>query len=818
MCLSHSIPHMLFLKSWLSDYINLNDYTNSQLAEIISTKSSEVEEIHEIQDYFGGKVVVGQIKNARQHPNADKLKIFDVDLGDRGSVQIASGAPNIKEGLIVPVALDGARLPHLTIQAKPLRGEKSEGMCCGKSELALETGYSEGLWELTEELQESSTKNSLGKSICQALPQYFPKDVLFDIKVLPNRIGVFGSYLGFSLELATILGDKSLLTDKARALLNPAQVFEQINSILQEQKSDQPSISFEDKTGITNSFLTFDLDCHTEEYHLPHDHIKRMFLTETNLVGNITDLSNYILYDIGQPTHFFSNQKTTKNSTDLTWTIRKLSQDTKFKGLGNLKDARLQAGTNVLQDQDSNILAIPGISGAHKSKVDQDTRVIVEIANFYDEDIARSSFSLKYRSDGSKVWAGSVNKALTLVALIRLRQLVPEAHLSLISGWNEGENIDNLASLIESIKPTSFDIDIDSLAQRIDSRPATEWRTTLEKNLNLIGRYENQIFTRELFYSNLTDSEDILEDVIRLIGFNNLNEEYAKTSMNYQKSKLVTKPLLIKKIFTKHGFDEVITRPFVAMDQLRDKDNVMEVAKASSALAPFVRDSLFPSLMISLTKNVLDGHKTPSIFELNKIYRNQEKLVESLHVDGLTITQNPYILTSLAQDLLRSSSSKESEVKAVENEFGKGYNYITKNINITILEVKNTQKKLYGLPLNKRVYHIHCNLTNWDYSVNLYPKYNDESEYPSISRDYSFSISKDIKWQNISNIINSNSNNFDYDISVKPEERLSQENVDRLQFRVSFTSYDRTLSSEEIKKWEQQIIPQILALGDIKKR
>lgn len=809
---------MLFLKSWLSDYVDLSNYTNSELSQIISTKSSEVEEIIEINDYFDSKVVVGQIKNVRQHPNADRLQMFDVDLGDKGSVQIVSGAPNIRENLIVPVALDGARLPQLTIQAKPLRGEKSEGMCCGKSELALETGFSEGLWELGNELQESSTLSSLGKSICEVFPDLFPHDTVFDIKVLPNRIGVFGSYLGFALELATILNNKSLLTDKAKSLLNPNEVFAQINTSLHEPKDDQPSIAFDDKTGITNSFFTFDLDTLTEKYDVPHQLISRMFLSQINLVGNLTDISNYLLYDIGQPTHFFSHKKVTASSEKLSWNVRKLQQETKFQGLGNLNDAKLPSGLSILQDQDSNILAVPGVSGANKSKVDNDTRVVVEIANFFDEDIARSSFALKYRSDGSKVWAGGVNKALILVALVRLRQLMPEAHLSLISGWNDGQRVDNLAQYIDSLKPVSFDIDTLKLASRIDSRGSAEWLPVLEQNLNIIGRFENGSFTRELFYSNLTDTEDVLEDVIRLIGFDNLQDEFVTSSMTAKKSKVVTAPLELKKIFTTHGFDEVITRPFVAKDELRDPENVLEITKASSSLAPFVRDSLFPSLMQTLTKNVLSGHKKASIFELNRIYHNTGELKEAVSLDGLSITEDPYRVTTLVHDVLRSCNSEKADIEEYEDALGQGYHYSTKNINILILEVKNAQKKKYGLPLGKKVFYVHCDLTNWDYSFNKYPKYSDESEYPSISRSYSFDAGKDIRWENISKIVRNSVDNEQLTLDVVPVERLSGDKQDKILFTVNFTSYERTLSSEEIKSWEDQVIPQILALGNIKQR
>jgi len=173
---------MLFLKSWLQDYVNLN-LTDEKLAQIITTKSSEVEEIRSIVDYFESLVVIGRIENVQKHPESSKLQIFEVNLGQNSQklggiknenesknedkigektekkvkikkAQIVSAATNVREGLLVPVALVGAKLPFFSVGAKKLAGIESQGICLGMSELALETNYSSGLWELNELLSQ----------------------------------------------------------------------------------------------------------------------------------------------------------------------------------------------------------------------------------------------------------------------------------------------------------------------------------------------------------------------------------------------------------------------------------------------------------------------------------------------------------------------------------------------------------------------------------------------------------------------------------------------------------------------------------------
>ena len=171
---------MLYLKSWLQDYINLNQISSDDLANLISARSGEVESFTESNDYFNQKVLIGKVQNVRQHPDADRLKVFEVNLGNN-FIQIVSAAENVFEGLICPVALVGCSLPGgKVIQERQMRGEISQGMCCGKSELLLETGFSSGLWELNEILSQKNLplESFLGKNISQVLPEYFP--VRFD--------------------------------------------------------------------------------------------------------------------------------------------------------------------------------------------------------------------------------------------------------------------------------------------------------------------------------------------------------------------------------------------------------------------------------------------------------------------------------------------------------------------------------------------------------------------------------------------------------------------------------------------------------------
>jgi len=380
---------MLFLRSWLEEYINLDGISNEKLAQIITTKSSEVEEFTRISDYFDSKVVLGKIKNVEKHPTADKLKVFEVNCG-KFKTKIVSAAPNVCENLLVAVALVGAKLPFLSVSSKKLRGIESVGLCLGKSELALETSFSAGLWELETDLenrqklnleklennlknnseidlgsnsQENSQENSdkkenklqhieqisldknveknakisdkngienqfdnlLGKSVCELFPELFPSETVFDIKVLPDKIAQIGHHLGMAIEIATVLENLDLLTAKGKKGIKFGETLEiknsenteittletQGNGKLDEKntiESQANLISFEDNFGGTNRFDLYNLKLE-KPFVLPHFLQTRMFLTGRNLVGGIVDLSNYLLADMGQPSHFFDTNK-----------------------------------------------------------------------------------------------------------------------------------------------------------------------------------------------------------------------------------------------------------------------------------------------------------------------------------------------------------------------------------------------------------------------------------------------------------------------------------------------------------------------------
>ncbi len=833
---------MLFLRSWLEDYIDLSKLTNEELVELITKRSSEVEEAQVVDDYFEGKVLIGRIENTRGHPQADRLKIFEVNLGSNNKIQIVSAAPNVRDGLIVPVAVEGCRLPFLTIASKKMRGEVSEGMCLGKSELMLETEFSSGLWELNKLLdsrdyfeKEGSDHRGvevfLGKSICAVLPEYFPAETIVDIKVLPDKIGTIGNHLGISIELATCLGNFDLLKPAAARFLQ-----REFDALAELQKfvfeKSEIKIDFEDPTGYTKDFWLFDLKLQKANddpnYYLPHELVKRMFLTERHVIGGLADLSNYVLADLGQPTHFFSQEKTLTSGQE-SWKILQLKDPLKFNGLGQLKQAEIPRGVQIIEDTDGRAIAIPAISGSEATKTDfHEKEIILEVANFDADEVARNSFLLKYRSEGAKIWAGKVRQTQILAALLKFIEILHDQdkvafQLKSILHWSKDGSIELKAAgdrILSQAKSRQIQVDLEFIASRLDNRGYYFWEEEIVSKLKLLGDYDakSRVLRPHLYFTELSNNYDLLLEVSRLIGFDSYREHSVHTKIDGDRDPQLLAFNKIRIIARQYGFDEVITRPFVSPNMVFDQAKSLEVVKSYRSQEPYLRDRLVFSLATCLSDNLKRGEKKPKIFELNRVYQYGDWLNEKIYLAGILVSNDPYLLTTLGIEVLTQANLEGWQIEDLDqplNQIGQGYFYNSGTLDFRIVQLNNSFKKSLELPISKTVWYFEFDLTEWDYNMRDYPEYCDESQYPVVFRSYSFLISKDWQWQKILNLAISQDSGV-FQIDLKPTERLSySQDQDILNFHVKFVSHERTLTSEEIDNWSLQFIAKLQEIGPV---
>jgi phenylalanyl-tRNA synthetase beta chain len=830
---------MLFLRSWIEKYVSLDNISNEELSEKVTLGSSEVEEVVSLKDYFDAKVLVGRIENVRKHENADRLQVFDINLGDKGTRQIVSAAPNVRENLIVPVALEGARLAYLTIANRPMRGVESQGMCLGKSELMLETKPSSGLWELEEELHKSipnrysTIEDTFGQSICDVFPELFPEETIMDIKVLPNRMSEIGHHIGMAREIALLFGDKVSPKPELEEVMNEDAIKSTLEGLVKELPQSDVQFKLQDKVDYVNSFALLDIRLGSE-YYLPHEYQKAMMLTERNLIGSIADLTNYFLADFGQPTHIFGSEKVFDEHHNVDWVVDRTITPRPFKGLGNLKDTILPIGIPILYDtkDPENLLALPAISGSDSSKSDLDgTRFLLEIANFDGDDVAQASFDLKYRSEGSRLWAGGVNKALigyTIIKLLKESLHTEDFDISLCGLFTDenGSVITDRVEIAEILQgyatsQKQITIDWDYLSRRFDGRGSEVWKSVIKDFLSVVGRVDGDTFYPDVFFSNITTQNDLLEELIRLIDYDDLADHVIEGAGVQTWDTTYESLLKLKKRVTEYGFQEVITRPFVSQEHLKntDESSVIRVLKPYNSLQPYVRDNLSSSLLLSISENIQRGEKSPLVFESGLVYLREGDIVHApRHITLAGISDDPYIFTTVLKDILELiHDDHEAQWQETTTDKGKTWSYtIDGEEKASVTEVSNAQKKIFGIPLNKRLFVAHANLDQ-DFPDFAYRGYYDETQYPVVRRTYSYTLDSDIRLDHV--VATINQIDTDMNVLIKPLERMnSGESKDVLNIDILYKSYERTLSGEEIEQFEQSMLNSLKSLGQVELR
>jgi len=853
---------MYFLRSWLQDYIDLSQQNSNELLEKITRQSGEVEEIIQTQDYFDSKVVIGQVVNLKKHPNADRINQFQVDVG-YAKFNLLSAAPNVVENMFLPLALSGCRLGHITIQDRKIRGEISQGMCLSKSELFLENEISQGLWNLENNLKQAgfslenleSKKQILGQPIFKIFPELFPLEEIWDIKYLADKFSSCGSHLGLALEIAVILKQPELLSPLAANLKNPKKLIQSFNFEEKLSNKSNLEVNFEDKTTVAKAFFLLELNF-KKQFYLPANLAKRMFLTQENLIGGPADLSNYLLRDMGQPTHFFSRNKIlTDQKKSLNLKIDTVKEKTIFEGLGQLKSAEIPSETIVLkkvEDQNKTPLILPGISGSKSSKTDEnETQVLLEIANFDPEKVSQQTHLLSYRSLASRFWSSGVKPSLIFVAILRLCQILEDHQINFelkpVLNWIENEIIKkhdlhptqifhpgNLIRFLQiQFENSKIKLDLDYVADRISNSQSHSLLKQVEQNLEQVGTLENGYFYPNIFYSNLRMVDDLVFEAARILDVNILPNEALTSELKPVKNDLFNLEIELKKLAQEYGFTEIKSRPILNQKKqakfpktFSSNYHALNLLHQKNDQARTLQTSLLPNLLTVLAKNLKNGVKNLNFVETNRVYLKDSetnKIQQNWHFDLISQSNDPYHLTSFVRDFFYKIGLEFDYQKNPNSNF-KDYGEVIKyqainkqisndsvinlqdenfftnsNLEVYLIQIKNQVKKLVGLPLKNPVWYLHLNLP-FDLNFNPYKTYSSRSDFSSLHRTYSFEVSSEAKWQTVQEIIKSVS--VDFEIKLNPLERLHLEQLEILNFEIEYFSFDRTLNKTEIEKFE----------------
>jgi phenylalanyl-tRNA synthetase beta chain len=598
---------------WLRELVDV-DQSAEELAETLTRGGIEVEDVANLNKGFE-KVVIGEIVSLTKHPDADRLLVCAVNVGQE-EIAIVTGAQNLQVGDRIPVALVGATLPNeVSIRKSKLRGVVSLGMLCSREELLLDATV--GSERSADGILILSPEAPIGENFGKYLGR---EDSVLDLELYPNRPDCL-AMVNVAREVASLTRKKPHLPKWAE----PNQVLSLPTA------PDLRIIIEEDELCWRYAGLV------VEDVHIvpsPEWMQRRLKAAGVRPINNIVDITNYCMLEMGQPLHAFDRDKI---SGDVH--VRTAYPNEIIVSLDGV-ERFLQADTLIIAD-DLQPLAVAGVMGGLNSEVTQDTRrLLIESAHFSAVSIRRTSRRLGLRSEASNRYEKGINAYGCVATLGRVCDLILELGAGRpVALLDEVKNLPPYRRVSLSVQHTSTVLGI--------KLETAEIRQVLE-DLNFQYQEQDDLFNVEIptYRSDIEIEEDLMEEVARLIGYDRIPTtlpQGAQTQGRRTSEQEFRRRL--RKALAQSGMDEVITYSFTRSDA----DAQWGSAKHSIPLFNPLRDelsvmrtTLVPGLLDVAARNVARRNTDVSIFEIGNTYWGEEQPLqnlprEELRVAGLTV-------------------------------------------------------------------------------------------------------------------------------------------------------------------------------------
>lgn len=638
---------MLAPLSWLKEYVDI-DVTPEELEKKLFDCGFEVEQIIPYGDKID-KVVTCKIKEITQHPNAERLRVCQVDAGKYGVLQIITNATNVSVGDIVPVAVDGATLATGDkIFNGKLRGEPSYGMFCGGEEIGIDDNFYDGA--SGDSVLIFNEKNlPLGEEVRDLLAL---KDYVFDISVLANRPDC-QSVLGIAREIAATL---------KKPLKEPSYEY----TVKKAAAADAVKVTVKDGELCPRYIAHFVDDVKIGKS--PKWMTRRLKMCGINSISNVVDITNYVLLELGQPMHAFDENDLEKREI----IVRRAENGEKIVTLDE-KELTLNNDNLVICDG-AKPVALAGIMGGLNSEIKDATKgVVFECAKFKRDNVRRSARMLGKSSDSSKRFEKGVDEYTTERAMKRALHLVEElgagvptdVHVD-VSAGKEQEN--------KTVKTTFSKIN-GVLGIKVPKGTVID----ILKRLNFGVETDGDEITTVAppYREDVEGYPDLAEEVIRMYGYEHVVPTLLKdakiTAGGYTKEQ--KDELKVKKTLIEQGYNEVMTYSFyskkdVAALHLGENDEEGKVIVIENPISDnyeVMRRTLVPSLLGVVSRNVKKGNYAGRIFEIAKTY-----IPKSLPVSDFPEERKHLCLAAFGDG--EDFFTVKGALKVIEDNFGVKFN------------------------------------------------------------------------------------------------------------------------------------------------
>ncbi len=579
--------------NWLNEYIDIKDLPAEEVLEKLTVAGLEVDEVENRAKSLEN-VVVGYVKEKKKHPNADKLSVCIVSDGTK-DYNVVCGAPNVEAGQKVAFAKIGAVIPMFGEKLKKtkIRGEVSEGMICAEDELNLGDDHS-GIMVLDEDFP-------AGAPLAEVLEL---NDVTAEIDITPNRADAL-SHIGIARDLSAIYKrDVHYPSFEFEGKGKPADLTAQVE--------------IQDAEGCPRYVATIVRNVKIKES--PEWLKARLTSIGLRPINNVVDVTNFILYELGQPMHAFDLDKLSGKKI----VVRKANKDKTFVTLDS-KERTLEPDDLMICDAEKPV-AIAGIMGGENSEVSDNTRnVLIESAYFNPSRIRKTSKRLGLSTDSSYRFERGCNPEITLFAAQRAAVLIAElAEGEIAEGY-----IDVYPKPLERKKvELRFKRINKILGLEIPPKEVEEILTGL--GFVILAQEEEKLLIEvPLFRHDIEREIDLIEEVARIYGYNNI-KSVEKISITLDKKiDESEKRTEVKNILTALGYNEILT------NSLLNEERASEFGKAIPVLSPqtvemsHLRTSLIPGALLTVSKNLKVREKNLKLFEIGHVFELKNEPIES---------------------------------------------------------------------------------------------------------------------------------------------------------------------------------------------
>ena len=821
---------MIISVNWLKKFVpDLPEI--DELSKLIGARLVEIESIENLNEKYKD-VVIARVISAKKVEGSDHLNLCKIDDGgkrdgverdENGFVQVVCGAPNVREGLFVAWLPPKAIVPetfggeNFQLSARKLMGNMSNGMIASLRELGLGDEH-DGILEISPEAFENGLQ--AGDSFTE---KFELNDYLLEVenKSLTHRPDCFG-IIGFAREVAGILGQKFVEPDFIKQSDFGFEVNNDKSIVIDAQDSE-----------ICERYTAAIFDV-SDILKNPNLTLEKTYLLRSGMrpIDTITDLANELMLETGQPLHTFDFDKLVEinGSENVKMTVRKAFENEELELLDGRKIKMSQNDIVIATgENDENAVALAGAMGGKSTEIDENTtRILVESATFN-----------LYKLRNTQMRHGIFSEAIT-----RFTKGVPEmmsrkvldlfgVQLLALGGKSLSEIADSKGDFYYN--KSEISVSKDKINQILGTNfSSEEIRKTLE-NVGILTKNDNsEIFVVPFWRNDLHIEEDLIEEVGRLNGYDNIKLQLPKRTFRaVKKAKIDLLQSEIREILVSSGANEILTYTFVHGDLLKkagqDPKNAYKIINSISPELQYYRQTLTPSLLSKVNQNIRAGFSEFAIFEMNKITEktlglNEENVPFEQKKLAFIYTKNKgentffeaknyaeFLFNKLGLkvkfikfDLSKSPLSTEFEPKRsaliqVSNSEGE-------KILGVIGEFKKKIQKALKLPESTAGFELDLGIL-LENTGRTSVKIKDFSKFQSVERDISINVDESRQFAEIFDIFKDISSEFkDVEIETLPIDIFNNgDGTKNISIRFKITPFEKTLNGDEIRDIMQKI-------------